>query len=130
VIVVDASVIAPALADDGEDGVRARSRLRGERIAAPELLDLEVISTIRKAHRAGHLDDRRADMAIADLNDFDLERVSHRPLLLRIWELRANVTAYEAAYVALAEALGTPLLTSDIRLSRSPGFRCDIEILR
>jgi predicted nucleic acid-binding protein len=100
-IVVDASVIAPALADDDEDGARARSRLQGERLTAPEVLDLEVVSVIRKAFASGALSRRRAGLALADLIDLDLERISHRPMLARIWELHENLTPYDAAYVAL-----------------------------
>jgi len=128
-IVVDASVIAPALADDGADGERARGRLRGERVIAPEVLDLEVISVIRKAVLAGDLEQRRADYALADLADLDLERVSHRPLLSRIWELHRNVTPYDAAYIALAETTDATLLTADGGLSRAPGPHCLFEVL-
>jgi predicted nucleic acid-binding protein len=128
-IVVDASVIAPALADDDADGDRARERLLGERLVAPELCDLEVIAVIRKAVLAGVIDERRAAMALADLTVLDIERVSHRPLLGRIWELRGNVTPYDAAYVALAETIEATLVTADRRLSQAPGPRCQIECL-
>jgi len=128
-IVVDASVVAPALADDDADGDRARERLRGERLLAPELLDVAVIAVVRKALLAGVLDERRAAMALADLVDLDLERVRHRPLLGRIWELHRNVTPYDAAYVALAESIEATLVTADRRLSRAPGPRCQIEYL-
>ncbi len=128
-IVVDASVVAPALADDDADGDRARERLQGERLVAPELLDLEVVAVVRKALLAGVLDERRAAMALADLADLDLERVSHRPLLVRIWELRPNITAYDAAYVALAETIEATLVTADRRLSQATGPRCRIEHL-
>ncbi|MGA2531338.1 MAG: type II toxin-antitoxin system VapC family toxin [Acidimicrobiales bacterium] len=128
-IVVDASVIAPALADDDADGDRARERLQGERLVAPELFDLEVVAVIRKALVAGVLDDRRAAIALADLADLDLERVSHRPLLVRVWELRTNITPYDAAYVALAEMIGATLLTADRRLAQAPGPQCQIEYL-
>ena len=126
-IVVDASVIAPALADDGSDGDRARQRLRAEPLAAPELIDLEVTSAIRKAWLAGELDDRRAAMALDDLAVLRLRRVTHLPLLPRIWDLRDNLTPYDAAYVALAEALDAVLVTADRRLGRAPGPRCAIE---
>jgi predicted nucleic acid-binding protein len=126
---VDASVIAPALADDDEDGDRARERLRGERLVAPELLDLEVVAVVRKALFAGALDERRAAIALGDLANLHLERVSHRPLLLRIWELHPNVTPYDAAYVALAETIEATLVTADHRLSQAPGPRCEIECL-
>jgi predicted nucleic acid-binding protein len=130
VIVVDASVLAPALADDGDDGDRVRGRLRGERMTAPELVDLEVVSTLRRAARAGQLDERRSAQALADLSVLPLQRVPHLRLLPRVWELRDNLTAYDAAYVALAEALNAPLLTADGPLARAPGVRCAVEVLR
>jgi predicted nucleic acid-binding protein len=129
VIVVDASVLAPALGDDGPEGDRARSRLRGERLAAPDLIDLEVLSVLRRQLTGGHLDERRADLARGDLMDLPLQRAAHRPLLPRCWQLRQNITCYDAAYVALAEALGAPLVTGDRRLSRAAGVRCRIEVL-
>lgn len=127
-IVVDASVLATALSDDGPDGDRVRVRLRGEELAAPTLIDFEVASVFRGAVRAGRLEDRRARQALTDLAEMPLQRASPVPLLERIWELRDNVTAYDAAYVALAETLGTVLLTADGRLGRAPGARCAIEI--
>ena len=105
-LVVDASVLAVALADDGPDGDAARARLRGETLAAPELVDLEVASVLRRQNRAGMLDNRRAELAIIDLGALPMVRASHLALLRRCWELRENVTTYDAAYVALAEALG------------------------
>jgi predicted nucleic acid-binding protein len=130
VIVVDASVVAVALADDGDDGDHARNRLRGERLTAPELVDLETASVWRRQVREGFMDARRAALALADLAALPLRRASHRPLLSRCWELRENVTIYEASYVALAEALGVTLLTGDHRLARATGPRCHIEVLR
>jgi predicted nucleic acid-binding protein len=128
-IIVDASVIATALADDNSDGDRVRSRLYNEHLTAPEIIDIEVISVIRKALRSGSLDQRRADFALSDLADLELDRISHRPLLSRIWELRDNVTPYDAAYVALAEMIGATLVTADGRLANSTGPRCEIEFL-
>lgn len=128
-LVVDASVMITALADDGPDGDTARLRLRGERLAAPELIDLEVSSVLRRQALAGLVDDRRAAMALHDLGAIPLERARHAALLGRCWQLRANLTIYDAAYVALAEALGADLLTADVRLSRAPGPRCRIEQL-
>lgn len=122
-IVVDASVLAPALADDGADGDRARACLVGERLAAPALVDLEVVSVLRRAARGGKLDGRRAGQALADLLALPLRRGPHGPLLARIWELRDNLIAYDAAYVALAEALDSRLLTADVRLPRAVGVR-------
>ena len=129
VLVVDASVLAVALADDGRDGDKARARLRGEQMAAPALIDLEVASVLRGRLAGGHLDNRRAELALADLVDIPVQRAPHRPLLARCWELRANLTVSDAAYVALAEALDSDLLTGDVRLAKAPGPRCRIEIL-
>ena len=129
-IVVDASVLATSLGDDGPDGDRARARLRGERLTAPELVDLEVASVWRRQVRAGALDDRRAALALTDLRALPLRRAPHRHLLARCWELRDNLTIYDAAYVALAEVLGVLLLTGDGRLARSTGPTCTIEVLR
>lgn len=128
-IVVDASVLAPALADDGADGDRARSRLLGERLVAPSLIDLEVLSVVRRATRVGRLDDRRARHALDDLAAIPLRRAPHLPLMRRAWELRDNLTAYDAAYVALAEALGADLLTADARLVGVPGVHCDVVVI-
>ncbi|QLQ10312.1 MAG: type II toxin-antitoxin system VapC family toxin [Nocardioidaceae bacterium] len=128
-IVVDASVLATALSDDGADGYRVRERLRGEDLIAPELVDLEVLSVLRGLVLSGDLDHRRADQARSDLVDLPLERVSHARLLPRCWELKNNLTVYDASYVALAEALPMPLLTADARLAGAPGPRCRIELI-
>ncbi|MGH9115653.1 MAG: type II toxin-antitoxin system VapC family toxin [Acidimicrobiales bacterium] len=128
-IVVDASVLAAALGDDGADGGEARSRLGGEALAAPELIDLEVSSVLRRLLAAGRLPTRRAELALSDLLALPLRRVPHRPLMSRCWSLRDNLTTYDAAYVALAEQLDVTLVTSDLRLSRAPGLRCKVEVL-
>jgi predicted nucleic acid-binding protein len=128
-IVVDSSVLAPALADDGADGDRVRERLRGEQLVAPDLVDLEVLSTLRRAARSGRLDERRSGQALDDLAALPLRRVSHRALLPRVWELRDNLTAYDAAYVALAEALDALLLTADGAMEKASGVRCELERL-
>jgi predicted nucleic acid-binding protein len=130
VLVVDASVLAVALADDGPDGDAARARLRGEDLAAPELLDLEVASVLRRQLASAALDVRRANLALTDLTAMPIQRAPHLPLLARAWELRENITMYDAAYVSLAEALEAPLLTGDRRLARAPGPTCPIEVLR
>jgi predicted nucleic acid-binding protein len=130
VIIADASVLAVALADDGPDGDQARARLRGERLAMPELADLEVASVLRRQIRIGAIDARRAQLALDDLAALPARRAPHRPLLARCWELRDNLTVYDAACVALAEALHATLLTADRRLARASGTRCDIEILQ
>jgi predicted nucleic acid-binding protein len=130
VIVVDASVLVVALADDGTDGDRARARLRGEELAAPDLIDLEVLSVLRRLVRGRRMPERRAWLALADLVNLPLDRAPHTPLLQRCWQLRSAVTPYDAAYVALAEAFDCPLLTADLRLSRASGLRCVVEVLR
>jgi predicted nucleic acid-binding protein len=128
-IVVDASVLVTALADDGPDGDLHRQRLAGERLAAPHLIDVEVVSAWRRLAAAGRLDERRASFARADLRALPMERVSHLPLLDRSWELRMNLTVYDAVYVALAELLDAPLLTADARLAGAPGAACTVELL-
>ncbi len=129
-IVVDASVLVTALADDGPDGERHRSRLAGERLAAPHLIDVEVVSAWRRLAAAGRLEERRAALARADLRELPLRRVQHGPLLDRCWELRSSLTAYDASYVALAELMDAILLTADGKLASTPGTRCTFEVLQ
>ena len=128
-IVVDASVIAAALGDDGSDGKRARDSFAGEDLFAPELIDLEVSSVWRRAMRTGQLSQQRTLEALADLADLPLTRAPHGPLLGRVWELRVKLTPYDAVYIALAEALGVALVTADRRLARAPGIRCETKLL-
>jgi predicted nucleic acid-binding protein len=130
VLVVDASVLATALADDGADGDTARGRLRGQDLAAPELIDLEVVSVLRRQLSVGKLDTRRARLALDDLLELPVQRVPYRALLRRCWELRDNLSVYDAAYVALAETLDVPLVTADARLAKAPGVTCTVEVLR
>jgi predicted nucleic acid-binding protein len=129
VLVVDASVLAPALADDGPNGDAARTRLRRESLVAPELIDLETTSVIRRQLWAEEIDGRRARLALRDLVELPLRRAPHKPLLGRCWELRENLTVYDAAYVAVAEILDVVLVTADGRLADAPGPRCAIELL-
>ena len=129
VLVVDASVLIVALADDDTDGSTARERLRDERLVAPELIDLEVLSVLRALVGSGQVLARRAELALADLDRMPMDRAPHRPLVPRCWELRHNLTPYDAAYVALAELLDAPLLTADRRLAKASGPRCTIEVL-
>jgi predicted nucleic acid-binding protein len=129
VLVVDASALAPAIADAGLDGDTVRARLRGERIAGPDLLRIEVLAVIRKGLIAGSLTTTQADDAVADLLDLPVAVFPSTPLLRRAWALRDNVTAYDACYVALAESLDCPLLTADTRLANAPGTTCAIELV-
>lgn len=128
-IVVDASVLVAALINDETAGDRARTTLAGLPFAAPEILDLEVLSALRGLRRAKILSDERATAALADLASSPLDRRPHRPLLFRAWELRHNVNPYDAAYVALAELMDVPLVTSDRHLASAPGIRCEVELL-
>ena len=128
-IVVDASLVVVALADDGRDGDMARARLRERQLTAPELIDLEVGSVLRRQHASGALDGRRARLALDDLIELPIRRAPHRPLLRRCWELRDNLSFYDAAYVALAELLDTLLVTADMRLANATGARCPVELV-
>ncbi len=123
-------MLVPALSADNPDGDRCRTALRARRLIAPELIDVEIISALRCHRRAGRLDDRRAGLALTDLRALPMRRVSHRRLVRRCWELRGNLTAYDAAYVALAELLDLPLVTADSRLAASPDLPCRVELLR
>jgi predicted nucleic acid-binding protein len=130
-IVLDASVLANAIADDQHDGVRARDALRqAGALAAPDLIDVETMAVLRKRWLAKTLSDDRLQNAVDDLQVLALDRYPALPLTRRIAELRANVTAYDAAYVALAEVLDCELLTGDQRLSKATGPRCSITLLR
>ena len=128
-LVADASVIAPVVADGGPYGRRFRQRLRGEQIAAPDLLRVEVLSVIRRQLQAENIDMPQANHAVEDLADLPLTVYPTAPLLARCWQLRDNFNAYDACYIALAEILGCSLVTADVRLSRGPGTRCPIEVI-
>jgi len=128
-IVVDASVVVTALADAGHDGETARRRLVDEQLLAPHLIDLEVVSALRRLVAAGSLDETRAQQAVNDLKLMRIRRVPHGPLLDLCWASRANLSTYDAAYVALAEQSGVTLLTADARLVEAPGISCDVEVI-
>lgn len=128
-IVVDASVLGPFLLDDQESGERARSAIGDDALCAPHLVDCEVTSAIRRVRLRGEVGDARALQALSDLADLPLLRFPHTHLLPRMWELHATLTPYDAAYVALAEALEAPLLTADRRLARAHGPTCRFEVL-
>lgn len=129
-IVVDASIVVTALADDGTDGDRVRARLREDRLVAPHLIDIEVVSAWRRLAAAGDVDERRVALAMEDLRSIRLHRLPHVPLMGRCWELGQNLTVYDATYVALAEAMDVALLTADAKLAAAPGLRCAVELLR
>ena len=95
----------------------------------PILLDVEVAQVLRWYAASGEIDGERGRTALADLADFPLNRYPHEFLLPRIWDLRQNLTAYDAVYVALAEALDAPLITCDRRLAAAPGHRARVEVV-
>lgn len=101
----------------------------GERLHAPHLIDLEIAQALRRLVQLKEITAERAQQALDDFDSFAIERHSHRDLLLRIWQLRESMTAYDGAYVALAEALGAPLLTCDSKLGRSHGHHTRIEVV-
>lgn len=122
-------MIVPALVDDESAGDEARRALANDELAAPELLDLEVVSAVRGLRRGGILSEPRALQALASLARTQIGRSPHRPLLPRIWELRDNLSVYDASYVALAEGLRVVLVTADKRLAAAPGIRCEIDLV-
>lgn len=127
-LVVDASVIAPAVADGGLDGDVCRSAIAGEVLLAPDLLRVEVLSVIRRHAVSGQLTKRQADDAVGDLLSLPIRVYPTEPLLRRCWALRGNLTAYDACYVALAEELNVTLLTADAKLANAPGPRCAFRV--
>ena len=127
-IVVDASLIIDLLLQTAASRAIAE-RLSDSPLHAPELLDLEVIQALRRYRLSEGLPERRAREALEDLAALRIERHGHAVLRERIWELHQNLTAYDAAYVALAEALEAPLLTRDARLSRSRAHRADVQLV-
>jgi predicted nucleic acid-binding protein len=129
-IVVDASVLANIVGDDGPTGIAARARLAAAGSASvPDLADVETVSVLRKRWIAGALTAPRFRNAVDDLLALPLVRYPTGPLMVRAYELRANVTAYDASYVAVAEALGCVLVTADSKLARASGPRCPVEVL-
>jgi predicted nucleic acid-binding protein len=128
-IVVDASAILDLLLKAATSKrIRARLFGPGQTIHAPHLIDIEVMQVLRRFWLKGALESDRAAGAIEDFVDMSIERYAHGLLVTRIWELRDNLTAYDASYVALAELLDAPLLTCDTRLARVPGILASIEV--
>ncbi|CAM5260735.1 ribonuclease VapC12 [Streptomyces spiroverticillatus] len=131
-IVVDAGLLVWLLCDKGRIGRAARDRVRGERLLAPHLVDVEVTSALLGRHRGGKLTDTERDEAFAALAMLPVRRFKHLPLVPRARELSANLSPYDAMYVALAEGFGVPLLTSDGRIkdgAASVGAKCEVEVL-
>ena len=128
-IVIDASAFIELLLGtaSGDNIARRLSGPANDR-CAPHLLDVEVAQVLRRFERRGALTAERCREALRDLSDFPLRRYPHPALLPRIWELRKNLTAYDATYIALAEALDAPLVTCDRRLTNAPGHTARIEL--
>ena len=129
-IVADASVVVDLLLRvPGVDALDARLFDENESLHAPHLIDVEVAHVLRKYTLRGELSDARGKSALALLQRFPITRHPHDALLQRIWILRHNLTAYEAAYVALAEGLGATLCTRDAPLASSKGHTARIELI-
>jgi predicted nucleic acid-binding protein len=119
--VVDASALVELLLQ-GERAPAVAHAVRGTEMTAPDVVNPEVLSVLRRMERTGDMRPERARQAVADLLDAPVRRYATLPLLPVVWELRGSVSAYDACYVALARALGCPLVTGDLRLTRAPGL--------
>ena len=129
-IVVDASILVDLLRGSEDRGtIEHRLLLGNETLHAPHLVDLEITHALRRFVLNGDMPPARAEEALEDLADTRIDRYPHSVLLPRVWELRNTLTAYDAAYVALAEALEATLVTRDVRLARSSGHRARIELI-
>lgn len=130
-MVIDASAMIELLLQTPL-GLRVQARLfRGRHeLHVPHLLDVEVAQALRRLVRAGQVLAQRAGEALEDLAAFDLRRHAHHLLLDRAWELRDNCTAYDAMYLALAEAIDAPLVTCDGPLAKTPGHRARVDVIR
>jgi predicted nucleic acid-binding protein len=130
VIVVDASAVAEVvLRRPSAAAVEHRIHDMQESLHAPCLIDVEVANVVRRYAARGEAVDARGPQALEDLVEFPMHRHPHLPLLSRVWELRHNLSAYDATYVALAELLDAPLITLDRRLAASSGHRARIELI-
>lgn len=129
-MVVDASALLEVLLrTSGAGSVEERLFAPGETLHAPHLIDIETTQVLRRFAAGGEIDGARGRAALDDLADFPLRRYPHDFLLPRVWELRHNLTAYDAVYVALAEALDAPLLTRDRRIAGAAGHRARVELV-
>jgi predicted nucleic acid-binding protein len=127
-LVVDASAVVTVLLDSGESGAWLARRLASAELCAPALLAFECSNVIRRHELAGVISPDQAAQAHADLLDLPVDLFPYEPLAQRVWQLRRNLTSYDAAYVALAEALDAPLITLDGRLAQAAGITCRVEV--
>ena len=125
-VVADASAMVAALTNQGQRGDWAREALSGEAIAGPELLLAESSNLLRRLQLRGKVSDAAIDIAHNNLMRTEIQLHPFTPFAARVWELRHNLTAYDAWYVAVAESLDCPLVTLDERLARAPGPTCPI----
>ena len=129
-LVIDATALVALLADAGLAGRWVASSVAGAALAAPVLVLFEAANIFRRQALAGLLDETQATLAHADLLSLPLQLWPYAPLAERAWQLRGNFTIYDAAYVCLAELLGTSVVTLDTRLAAAPGARCPVIALR
>ena len=129
-IVLDASAAADVLLNFGPRAARIRERMAesDDDLHVPHLFEVEVLGVLRRFSLRGMLSQERARLALDRLSSMRLARYPHAAMLPRMWELRDNVTTYDAAYIALAESLEAPLVTTDARLARAPGIRAAVEV--
>lgn len=127
-MVVDATVVVAALVDSGDDGRWAERTLSDGRLVAPHLMPVEVANILRRAAAAGDVSSEVATLAHGDLLQLRVQLMPYEPVAERAWELRENLTMYDAWYVALAEAVDSPLATLDRRLARAPGPNCEFAL--
>ena len=125
-LVCDASALVALLLDSGPDGDWAAAAVADAELAAPALVDWEAANIMRRQELAGFVGADQAAQAQADLLDLAIERWPYELLAKRSWQLRANLSVYDASYVALAELLRSPLITLDAKIGRAPGVRCAV----
>ena len=129
-IVIDASLVVDIITAKIDAGVLDNlSQLGSEEIVAPYLLDIEVLNALRKLHSSKKATNTECETALSLFNILPITRKEHTPLLARIWELRANMTAYDAAYVALAEKLNAELWTTDTKFSNTPNHTAKVNLI-
>jgi predicted nucleic acid-binding protein len=127
-LVCDASALVAVLLDSGPDGTWAAARLADAELYAPALLPFECANIVRRHEAAGLISADLAAQAHADLIGLPVELPPYEVLAARVWQLRRNLTSYDAAYVALAETLSAPLVTLDRRIQSAPGITCSVEV--
>jgi len=129
-IVLDASAAVELVLQTARaERIAARALHPAERLHAPHLIDVEVTQVMRRLLQAKEITVARADAALLDFEGLVIERHAHRPLIRRVWGLRSSLSAYDATYVALAEALVAPMLTCDEKLARAHGHKAKIEVV-